>query len=116
MDLSAATFPIPSTYSRIIDTVAYLQERDLGKPLRGTGLPEGILMPGDETHISGEQQLQILENGRRLFGSPDFGLQLFAQPQPSVHGALNDRYALNSGQKGMMSWQARIDSGCVKTR
>jgi hypothetical protein len=66
--------------------------------------------PQDETHISGEQQLQILENGRRLLGSPDFGLQLFAQPQPSVHGALNDRNALNSGQKGMMSWQARIDS------
>ncbi|EAQ98150.1 helix-turn-helix domain-containing protein [Congregibacter litoralis] len=84
----AHAFLLPSTYSRIIARVARLQERDLGKLLMGTGLPEAILMPGDETFISGDQQLQIMKNGRELLGSADFGLRLGEQLQPSAHGPL----------------------------
>mgnify|MGYP001815395442 FL=1 len=85
---SGTAFPIPSTYSRIIARVARLQERDLDKLLSGTGLPRSILMPGDESHINGEQQVRILQNGRRLLQAPDFGLRLGQQLQPSTHGPL----------------------------
>ncbi|MFK8041079.1 AraC family transcriptional regulator ligand-binding domain-containing protein [Congregibacter sp.] len=84
----ARDFRLPSTYSRIIARVAKLPERDLNKLLLGTGLPESILMPGDETYISGYQQLQIMQNGRELLGSPDFGLRLGEQLHPSAHGPL----------------------------
>ncbi|MFT4873453.1 AraC family transcriptional regulator ligand-binding domain-containing protein [Congregibacter sp.] len=88
MSLDANEFLLPSTYSRIVARVAQLQERDLSKLLLGTDLPETILMPADETFISGEQQLQIMKNGRELLGSADFGLRLGEQLQPSAHGPL----------------------------
>jgi AraC-like DNA-binding protein len=56
--------------------------------LHQTGLPESILMPGDDTYISGAQQLQIMKNGRRLLGSTNFGLRLGQQLQPSTHGPM----------------------------
>ncbi|EED30432.1 helix-turn-helix- domain containing protein, AraC type [gamma proteobacterium NOR5-3] len=88
MNNDTNAFLLPSTYSRIIARVAKLQERDLSKLLQGTGLPDTILMPGDETFISGDQQLQIMKNGRELLGSADFGLRLGEQLQPSAHGPL----------------------------
>ncbi len=81
-------FPIPSTYSRIVARLLGLQERELGRLLQGTGLSTDILMPGDETHLSGTQQLRVLENGLRILGSPEFGLKLGQQLQPSSHGPL----------------------------
>ena len=107
MAVPATEFPIPSSYSRIIARVVNLQERDLDKLLRNTGLPESILMPGDETHISGEQQLQIMENGQRLLGSPDFGLRLGELLQPSAHGALG--YLVLSSPNLMSALQALRD-------
>jgi len=86
MPHKSADFLLPSTYSRIVARVAQLQERNLGKLLRDTDLPDSILMPGDETYITGEQQLQIMRNGRALLGSPDFGLRLGEQLKPSAHG------------------------------
>lgn len=86
--MSSTAFHIPSTYSRVVARVTGLPERDLGKLLHNTGLPESILNPGDESHVSGDQQLQILENGYRLLGQPDFGLRLGQQLQPSAHGPL----------------------------
>ena len=88
MSQSAGEYLLPSTYSRIIARVAQLPERDLGKLLHQTGLPESILMPGDNTYISGEQQLQIMKNGRALLGAADFGLQLGEQLRPSTHGPM----------------------------
>lgn len=85
---NSAKFLLPSTYSRIVARVAQLQERNLGKLLQATGLPESILMPGDETYITGEQQLQIMKNGRALLGSADFGLRLGEQLKPSAHGPM----------------------------
>lgn len=81
-------FPIPSTYSRIIARVLELPEKELPRLLAGTGLATDILMPGDETYVSGKQLLTILENGQRLRGSPDFGLRLGQQLQLSAHGPL----------------------------
>jgi AraC-like DNA-binding protein len=100
-------FPIPSTYSRIIARILDLQERNLDRLLIGTGLSTEILLPGDDTYISGEQQLRILENGRRILGSPDFGLQLGQQLQPSSHGPLG--YLALSSPDLMSSLQSLRD-------
>jgi AraC-like DNA-binding protein len=82
------SFFIPSSYSRIIARELGLQERDLGRLLRGTGLSTDILLPGDETRMTGLQQLQVMENARRMTDAPEFGLRLGRQLQPSSHGPL----------------------------
>jgi len=79
---------IPSSYSRIIARELRLQERDLPSLLQGTGLAKEILLPGDETRLSGRQQLQVMNNAQRMENSPDFGLRLGRQLHPSAHGAL----------------------------
>jgi AraC-like DNA-binding protein len=81
-------FAMPATYSRIVARMLGLLERDLSRLLEGTGLPSEILLPGDDTYISGAHQLRVLENGRRILASPDFGLRLGQQLQPSSHGPL----------------------------
>lgn len=88
MQATANDFPIPSTYARIIARILCLQEKDLTKLLLGTGLPTDILMPGDETFITGQQQLTIIANGQRLMDTAAFGLRLGEQLQPSAHGPL----------------------------
>ena len=77
---------IPSTYSRIVARMLGLQERELPLLLDGTGLATEILLPGDETPITGPQQIRILENGHRLMETPGFGLALGAQLGPASHG------------------------------
>jgi AraC-like DNA-binding protein len=79
---------IPSSYSRIAARELGLQERDLARLLRGTGLPRDILLPGDETHITGRQQLRVLDNAQHMTATPEFGLRLGRQLQPSAHGPL----------------------------
>ncbi len=79
---------IPSSYSRIVARVLGLQERDLPRLLEGTGLSQDILLPGDETHLTGQQQLRVLENAWRMGGVPELGLRLGRQLQPSAHGPL----------------------------
>lgn len=79
---------IPSSYSRIAARELGLQERDLARLLRGTGLPSEILLPGDETYITGRQQLRVLNNAQYMTATPEFGLRLGRQLQPSTHGPL----------------------------
>jgi len=67
---------MPSTYSRIVARMLGLLERDLSRLLEGTDLPSEILLPGDDTYISGAQQLRVLENGQRILGSPDLACGL----------------------------------------
>jgi AraC-like DNA-binding protein len=81
-------FFITSTYSRILAREMHLQERDLPRLLRGTGLPPGVLLPGDETRLSGVQQLQVIQNARGINSAPDLGLQMGRQLQPSTHGPI----------------------------
>jgi AraC-like DNA-binding protein len=82
------SFFIPSSYSRIVARELGLQEKDLNRLLQGTGLPRDILLPGDETHLTGQQQLRVLENAWRMGNIPEFGLRLGRQLQPSAHGPL----------------------------
>ena len=79
---------IPSSYSRIAARELGLQERDLARLLQGTGLSPDILLPGDETHITGRQQLRVLDNAQHMTATPEFGLRLGRQLQPSAHGPL----------------------------
>ena len=79
---------IPSSYSRIVARELALSERDLPRLLKGTGLSTDILLPGDETRLSGRQQLRILDNGQRMLDVPEFGLRLGRRLDPSAHGPL----------------------------
>jgi AraC-like DNA-binding protein len=88
MDQGQDSYFIPSSYSRIVARELGLMERDLPRLLRGTGLPVDILLPGDETRLSGRQQLRILDNGRRMLDSAEFGLRLGRRLGPSAHGPL----------------------------
>ena len=85
---SQDNFFIPSSYSRVVARELGLQERDLTRLLQGTDLPGDILLPGDETRLTGQQQLRVLENAWRMGGVPEFGLRLGRQLQPSAHGPL----------------------------
>ena len=78
----------PSSYSRIVARELELQERDLPRLLQGTGLSPAILQPGDETFLTGHQQLRVLDNAQRMLGLPDFGLWLGSRLNPSAHGPL----------------------------
>ena len=79
---------IPSTYSRIVARELELQERDLPRLLRGTGLALDVLMPGDETRLTGRQQLRVLNNAQGMMDWPDIGLRLGRQLNPSSHGPM----------------------------
>ena len=88
MERDKDSYFIPSSYSRIVARELSLMERDLPRLLQGTGLSSDVLLPGDETRLSGSQQLRILDNGQRILGSPDFGLRLGRRLDPSAHGPL----------------------------
>jgi AraC-like DNA-binding protein len=86
--IQAETLRVPSSYSRIIARELGLQERDLGRLLRGTGLTKTILLPGDEATITAKQQMRVLENATYILGEPDFGLRLGRRLQPASHGPM----------------------------
>jgi AraC-like DNA-binding protein len=88
VDRKPDSFFIPSSYSRIVARELGLQERELPQLLYGTGLAREILLPGDETLLTGEQQVQVIANARRISGAPDFGLRLGRRLQPSAHGPI----------------------------
>lgn len=88
MSPTAEQFFISSNYSRIIARELALQERDLPRLLEGTELPRDVLLPGDETRLSGPQQLRIIQNARRISGAPELGLRTGRQLQPSAHGPI----------------------------
>ena len=88
MDTSKAPIFITSNYSRILARELRLQERDLPHLLRGTALPQTVLLPGDETRLSGAQQLRIIQNARHISGSPELGLRMGRQLQPATHGPI----------------------------
>ena len=84
----ADSYFIPSSYSRIVARELGLLERDLPRLLAGTGLAPEVLLAGDESRLTGEQQLRVLRNARVLGKAPDFGLRLGKQLHPSAHGPM----------------------------
>ncbi len=79
---------ISSHYSRMLARELRLHERDLPKLLQGTDLPTSVLLPGDETRLSGPQQLRIIHNARLLDPDEELGLRLGSQLHPSAHGPM----------------------------
>jgi len=79
---------ISSHYSRMLARELRLHEPDLPKLLEGTDLPTSVLLPGDETRLSGPQQLRIMRNARILDPDPELGLRLGSQLDPSAHGPI----------------------------
>ena len=79
---------VPSGYTRIVARELGLQERGLERLLRGTDLPIGILLPGDNSHVSAAQQMLVLENAIRIANAPEFGLRLGRRLQPASHGPM----------------------------
>jgi AraC-like DNA-binding protein len=88
MEIREDRFFIPSSYSRIVARELGLQERELPRLLRGTGLPLEVLLAGDESLMTGQQQLQVLANARQLGRSEDFGLRLGRRLDPASHGPI----------------------------
>ena len=85
---SLGNYLIPTSYSRIVARELGLQERELPRLLEGTGLPPHVLLAGDESRISGQQQLQVMTNARRISNDPAFGLRLGSQLTPRSHGPI----------------------------
>lgn len=79
---------IPSSYSRIVARELGLQERELPRLLRGTGLPVEVLLAGDESRLTGAQQVQVLRNARAMAGVPELGLRIGRQLNPASHGPI----------------------------
>ncbi len=79
---------VPSSYSRIIARELGLHERQLASLLKGTGLPQSILLPGDSAHVGARQQMRVLENAVNLDGTSEFGLRLGSRLQPASHGPM----------------------------
>jgi AraC-like DNA-binding protein len=88
MHQGGESFSIPSSYSRIVARELGLQERELPDLLQGTDLPVSTLLPGDETLLTGQQQIQVLVNARQISGADDIGLRIGRQLQPSSHGPI----------------------------
>jgi AraC-like DNA-binding protein len=88
MNRNEPEHPVPCSYTRIIARELGLQERDLGTLLNGTGLPVSILLSEADASITAAQQLRVLDNGLHMLDTPEFGLRLGRQMQPSTHGPM----------------------------
>ena len=88
MKPASGSFSIPSSYSRIVARELGLQEKELPRLLWGTGLPVSTLLPGDESRLTGQQQIRVLVNARQISGVDHIGLRVGRQLQPSSHGPI----------------------------
>lgn len=86
-DVSSNIACIPSNYSRLIARVLALQIRDLPELLSSTQLSVEQFMQED-TLLTSQQQIQILNNSLRLSKDEAFGLHLGSQLNPSTHGSM----------------------------
>jgi hypothetical protein len=78
---------IPSNYSRLIARVLALQIRDLPELLSSTQLSVEQFMHED-TLLTSQQQIQILNNSLQLSKDDAFGLRLGSLLNPSTHGSM----------------------------
>lgn len=81
-------FLVPSIYSRMVARELGLQERELSHLLAGTDLASSILLPGDRSQVTADQQMRLLENALRISARPEFGLGLGRRLQPASHGPM----------------------------
>ena len=94
---------IPSNYSRLIARVLELQVRDLPALLAFTQLTIEQFMQED-TMLTSEQQIQILENALHLSKDEAFGLKLGSRLTPPTHGSMG--FLANSSPNLLMALKA----------
>lgn len=78
---------IPSNYARIIGRELALNIRDIPQLLQFTQLTTQQVMQ-DETLLTAQQLVQILQNSVSLSEHSDFGLRLGKRLTPTTHGAM----------------------------
>ena len=100
---SFAEANIPSSYSRLIGRELGLQVRDLTKFLKFTDLSVEQFMQED-TLLTAQQQIQILQNGLQLSDCEYFGLRIGRRLTPSTHGAMG--FLANSSSDLLMALKA----------
>jgi AraC-like DNA-binding protein len=94
---------IPSSYSRLIGRELELQVRDLSKLLKFTDLSVEQFMQED-TLLTAQQQIQILQNGLQLSHCEYFGLRIGRRLTPATHGAMG--FLANSSPNLLMALKA----------
>ena len=47
-----------------------------------------VLLAGDESRLTGRQQVQVLRNARTIAGAPELGLRIGRQLKPASHGPI----------------------------
>lgn len=87
-ELTPPSHRVPSNYSCIIARELGLLEHELSLLLQDTGLKPDILTPGNNSSISADQQMRILENAQHLANNPAIGLHIGQQLHPASHGPI----------------------------
>ncbi|EDX89079.1 AraC family transcriptional regulator [Alcanivorax sp. DG881] len=77
----------PSHYARLIARELGLQAPDLGRLLPNTGLSVEQLLDEDSL-LTGQQQVQLLNNALSISDDPAFGFRLGRRLTPATHGAV----------------------------
>ena len=83
----ASSARIPSNYSRLVARELGLQVRELPALLALTRLTTEDFL-NENTLLTYQQQVQILQNGLRLANDEEFGLRLGQRLTPATHGAM----------------------------
>ena len=100
---AADTANIPSNYARIIGRELGLNIRDIPKLLQFSQLSTQQFMHED-TRLTAQQQIQILQNALYLSEHKDFGLRLGQRLTPSTHGAMG--FLANNSPNLLMALKA----------
>ena len=111
---------IPSNYARIIGRELGLSIRDIPKLLKFTQLNTQQFIQ-EETLLTAQQQIQILQNSLYLTEHQDFGLRLGQRLTTSTHGAMG--FLVNSSPNLLMALKAfqaflptRISFACLNMK
>lgn len=78
---------IPASYTRLVAQELGMQARDLSALLVDTSLTPYLLWD-ENTRLTADQQIQVLENALELCGDPGFGLRLGRRLTPATHGPM----------------------------
>jgi AraC-like DNA-binding protein len=84
---SPALTSIPTSYTRLIAQELGMHARDLPELLSETHLTVDQLLD-EATHLTAQQQIQVIENALRLSNDAGFGLRLGRRLTPPAHGPM----------------------------
>ena len=102
-DGSITCASIPTTYTRVIAQELGMHARELPRLLLATTLTVETLLD-EHTRLSGEEQIQILENALQLSPDPGLGLRVGRRLTPAAHGPMG--YLASSSPNLLAALQA----------